>query len=173
MALILIFLVVFSYLSSHWAGIIDYIAISTTLLYHVDCFRADNNVESDHCPLRLLLNFKQEIYLSALLDGVFSGVRKIKWSDQLFINLAQTLTNIILLFQHQALLQPGSDTIKLFDEIVSSIKPVISNNRPIKSKKSPGSGWFDQECKKAKKELNKYTFLTYHKDEVLITQYTF
>ena len=146
----------FTYLSTCRASTIDYIAISPGLLNLVSYFEVGNCSWSDYCPLRVLLNSSADILLKpipGLAEDTVPGFRRLRWSEQLNNKLHQSFKTSELETQRLTLLQSSNDIIKRYEAIVEHLKPLLTNNRPVKALPFVISGWFDHECKALKKTL--------------------
>ena len=146
----------YTYLSTHRASTIDYIAVSSDILNQVDKFEVVDNSLSDHCPLRLTLKSTSDNFLKPvpdLADDTIPGSRSLKWSDQLQSKFSQFLANPEMEFLRHAILQAGNDSTPIWESITTLLKPFLVNNRPIKPTSYTNNGWFDQECKTFKKEI--------------------
>lgn len=103
--------------------------------------------ESDHCPLRLLLRFRDNIFLNPdpdLLVEYQPGTRRLKYPTQLHANLAHYLVRDDLWSQHQQLMQDGFDANEPFEGMVHLLKPLLSNDRLLKTTINSSSGWLKQ-----------------------------
>lgn len=85
-------------------------------------------------------------------EDLTPGHRRLKCSEQLITNMAQTLANPEIKSLKLDIFQPGSHAVKIFEAIASYLKPHLVYSKPFNAASPQKSRWYDYDCKVVKKK---------------------
>jgi len=149
----------FTYICRSGSSVVDYFLASCDLLCsNVFCqFKVDNQVESDHLPVSVSMRLAKDIATDRTEQYV-TYADKIVWDKEKENQFIDTLYNNdgIKLELENATRILENDVDRALSMFVDCLKDasscMVKSVSSDSSKKHKGPGWFDLECKEAKKD---------------------